>query len=79
MSDALVRGGFSHIFIEQVNLLEYSLARLGAAQLKAMLSNGVLGLGYEGPDLVPARTREQALLAILDRKLSSYFSSVVCA
>jgi len=37
-----------------------------------MLSNGVLGLGYEGPDLVPARTREQALLSNLDRKLSSF-------
>jgi hypothetical protein len=35
-----------------------------------MLSNGVIGLAFEGPDNVPVRTKEQALLAILDRKIT---------
>lgn len=37
------------------------------AWLKDMLSNGAIGLAFEGPDLVPTRTKEQALLATLDQ------------
>lgn len=35
-----------------------------------MLSIGAIGVAFEGPDNVPVRTREQALLAILDGKIT---------
>ncbi|XP_024371761.1 histone-lysine N-methyltransferase ATX5 [Physcomitrium patens] len=37
------------------------------AWLKNMLSNGAIGLAFEGPDLFPTRTKEQTLLATLDQ------------
>ncbi|KAG0580286.1 hypothetical protein KC19_4G162700 [Ceratodon purpureus] len=37
------------------------------AWLKVMSSNGVMGLAFEGTENAPPRTKEQALLAILDQ------------
>jgi hypothetical protein len=38
-------------------------------QLQRMLSGGAIGLGYEGSDfVVPAKSKEQALRAALERK-----------